>query len=482
MNKNLSHPLHTAMVDIWNMAGHSYTGESAIKAHAISEGYLPFTHGQVLDGARLGQTQKGYLDYVTFLTRAVYPSLYEEAVDTAIGIMHKKPAVVALPKAMESLLDNATGQGESLTDVLRMINTRQLIDGRLGILGDFRNDEGVVIPKVSLYNALQFMNWSTTPVESGEEEDDLETENSEYVFLVLDESGMKLSADFKWVDNPQYRVITLSQGEAEPAPDTTGDTYITAILDDEQEVLEGDYFTPTYKNTVANTIPFACINTLDIAPDPDLPPLLSLALDCLTIFRGEADYRLNLHMQGQDTLVKIGGSPDDVVRVGTGSVINVPIGGDVKYVGVGSEGLSEQRVCLENDYERAAKKTGKLFESNSRMNESAAAKKIRQSAQTASLPQIAQAGAAGLEKVLKDMAVWMGANPDEVEIVPNLDFTDDAVDGDTLVDIMTAKGLGAPVSMESIHGWLADNNLTKISYEDEMQLIATEKAVSDDFD
>jgi hypothetical protein len=181
-------------------------------------------------------------------------------------------------------------------------------------------------------------------------------------------------------------------------------------------------------------------------------------------------------MQGQDTLVKIGDlNRDEETRVGAGSVINVPIGGDAKYVGVNSQGLPEQRQCLENDYKRAYSKSGQIADSTSRAKESGDALRIRVAAQTATLPQIAKAGAMGLERVLKALAVWLGANPDEVKITPNLEFSETEFPSRTLVEIIQAKVQGAPISNQSIHAYMRERSLTKLTYEEELALLQAEE-------
>jgi hypothetical protein len=241
--------------------------------------------------------------------------------------------------------------------------------------------------------------------------------------------------------------------------------YKTVTVDDEINNLAGlEWDEPNMMGEKLESIPFSFVNSKDLSPTPDYPPLDGLANHCMAIYRGEADYRQNLFMQGQDTLVRIGAMPgdDEVVRTGAGARIDVPQGGDVKYAGVSSNGLPEQRMALENDYQRAMQKSGQLSDSTSRAKESGDALRIRVAAQSATLPAVAQAGAAGLEKVLKTLAEWHGANPDDVSIQPNLDFTDDELNGQTLVQIMQAKGLGAPISEESIHTWMQEQGLIEM--------------------
>ena len=100
--------------------------------------------------------------------------------------------------------------------------------------------------------------------------------------------------------------------------------------------------------------------------------------------------------------------------------------------------------------------------------------KTRIAARTASLIRIAYTGAAGLENLLKVCAKWMGADPEKVVVKPNLEFTKSMFNGQDFVQIITARNLKAPISLQSIHGWLVDQGLTTLSFEEEMAILEEE--------
>jgi hypothetical protein len=99
---------------------------------------------------------------------------------------------------------------------------------------------------------------------------------------------------------------------------------------------------------------------------------------------------------------------------------------------------------------------------------------LRIGAQTATLNQIALAGAAALEKLLKMAAEWVGADPDEVRVSPNLEFSNLELTGQDLVAFMTAKNMGAPISNASIHAMLVQRGITSLDYESELDAIEDE--------
>jgi hypothetical protein len=252
--------------------------------------------------------------------------------------------------------------------------------------------------------------------------------------------------------------------------------------------------TPMIRGTTLDEIPFVFINSKDITTSPDEPPLMGLARLALAIYRGEADYRQNLFMQGQDTLVTVGdrkktvadgpGEVDGInalgdsepLRTGAGSMIEMEQGGDAKYIGIDSQGLTEQRSSLENDRKRADQKAGSLATDSASTQESGTAKKTRLAAQTASLRQIALSGAAGLEWTLRIIAKWMGADPEQVKVTPNLEFGQLELAPKDIVDAMTARSMGAPISLESIHALAVDTGLTTLDYQTEKDKVDEEKA------
>ena len=208
-------------------------------------------------------------------------------------------------------------------------------------------------------------------------------------------------------------------------------------------------YTPSISGREFNKIPFVFINPKDIDPAPEEPPLLDLSELALTIYRGEADYRQALFMQGQDTLVVKGAEQDGEYTIGAESVITlVNPEADAKFIGVDSRGIEEMRLASQNDQNNAAQKGGQLLDSVSRERESGDALKIRVAAKTATLTEIALTGAFGLEEILKRGAIVLGANPDEVSVTPNLDFIDDTVTGQEILAQMQAKHTGAPISSE----------------------------------
>jgi hypothetical protein len=465
MSIKATHPHYAATIEDQQLMRAAYSGERVIKEADIT--YLPPTPGMMIDGMLIGQD--GRMAYDSYKMRALFPDFVSDAVEALLGLMHQNDPTIELPAAMEPLRMRATADGEGLHNLLRRINEQQLVAGRVGALLDLpaNPDPAHPLPFISLYYAEALRNWDNGM--DGVDENKL-------TLVVLDESGFKREG-FDWVAEERYRVLALG-GTADPALPVGYSTYLFKASDGYSAT---SMVNPTLRGTKLDHIPFVFINSKDILATPDNPPLLGLARIALAVYRGEADYRQTLFMQGQDTLVVVGGikaGEGEQTRVGAGAKLEVDIGGDAKYIGVSSTGLPELRMSLENDRKAAIAKTGQLIDAMGSKQESGEALKTRLAAQTATLNQIAKSGAAALENLLKSAAVWMGQDPEKVKVMPNLEFADMEIGAKDFVDLMSAKNMGLPLSKESIHAILQERGLTQFDFEEEEDLIETENPLA----
>lgn len=469
MSLNSQHPAYMAFHDQWVKLRDFYQGEDHVKLQR--ETYLPATAGMKLDGMTEGAPGKAAYD--SYLARAVFPDYIRDAVEIALGLMHQKEPTIELPPEMEFMREKCSIKGESLNQFIRRVNVEQILMGRCGILTDLPQlvDPNSINPYFALYKAEAIINWD-------ESNDYIDTDKINLV--VLDESGLRrantidTNNNFSWKMIQQFRILALhdTNGVYEQGVYSS-----TTSLNFSSEMMNP----PAIRGKTLNEIPFIFVNSKDLLPMPENGPLLGLANLALSIYRAEADYRFSLFMQGQDTLVIIGQirspgpAPTDseALRVGAGSRINLDIDGDAKYIGVNSEGLPEQRASLEADRKKAETQTGRLIGTKSNV-ESGEALRVRIGAQTASLTQIALTSALGVEKALKQLALWMGLDAKKVSVIPNTDFADIDFEGQELVNLMTARNMGAPLSLESIHNILINRGLTVMDYNSETTLIPAE--------
>jgi hypothetical protein len=299
---------------------------------------------------------------------------------------------------------------------------------------------------------------------------------------VLDETRFERDTGdlFTWNLVPRYRALSL--GEA-------GNIYTTFV---ERDGNRQTPVVPQIRGKTLDEIPFTFINTTDLASQPADVPLINLANLALAIYRGEADHRSALFMSGQDTLVITGydiaqgdsdGNPSADAKpiIGSGAYLNIPAtDGDAKFIGPNSQALEQQRASLNDDYQRAGEEGVKLLSTGAGA-EAAETLRIRVAARTATLQTIAQTAATGLETALRQAAVWVGADPDEVKVEPNLDFIDQTQDPKDLIAYATAKKSKVPISWKSVHNILRNQDYTELTFEEELEQIE-EEADMDAFD
>jgi hypothetical protein len=431
------HPKYILKYPEWERARDCFAGEECIKTAGPK--YLKPTYNMVQQGCGRNLDSTGQMAYDAYKMRAEFPEYMREAVQYFRGLLWKKDMSIILPDSLGYMLDQADNTDRTLLDVAKLINKGQLISGRVGVLLDI-NQAGQFY--LATYDAEKIINWGNN-------------------FWVLDESDYMVQPDlsYKWVTKTRY--LKLINGTFTHVVETDGTQ---------------EEFVPQYMGKPLDFIPFLVVASEQEETMPATSPLQALVSKCLALYRLSADYKQSLFMQGQDTLVITTDAFQDVgkVAVGAGNSLILGIGSDAKYVGVNSSGLSEQRLAIEKLKAECEQMSGKLVQGTNR--ESGEALTARIKAQASMLIDIARNAAAGLEVMLRYAAMWSGANPDDVQVVPNVEFADSPLEGQELLALMNAKSMGAPLSLKSIHTNLLERGLTDFDYETEMEEIENETA------
>jgi hypothetical protein len=487
------HPDFQVRLPDWQTLSDCYEGERTVKAAGAT--YLKPTGGMIEAGYGKGSlaaattidaTAAGYSSqqlgdalYDAYRSRAVFHPFVHEAVTGLLGVLHRKPPTVEVPKALEPMVERMTNAGENLEQLWRRISEAQLKHGRCGLIVDLPPQSAAkAVPFVALYEATSVINWDTVAGPDGREQ---------VTLVVLNESRNERGADLQWEWVSRVRVLTTAEIAATidsaPVP-AEGSTYVVgefrgAGTGDTQQltISPAGWVVPSMTSSAADgmaAIPFVFVNTNDLVPKPDQPPLLGLASITLAIYRGEADYRQSLFMQAQDTLVKIGDIPGDgdtkPVKVGAGAVINLGPGGDAKYIGVSSSGIPYQKDALDADKQQAAMYSVQMMDTDSGGPESGEALRIRVSARTATLARLQHTAAAAIRDCLVYAATWLGLGDAEIAkivVTPNLDFADDAKPATDIATIQSARVAGARISDESYHEYLVANRILTTTFEEE---------------
>lgn len=441
------HPLWTARAPEWTLMRDTAGGENEVKAAGIT--YLSQPSGFKAQG------DGGRALYGAYQTRAQFPEIVLPTIHGMVGVIHRTEAQIEMPDAMKPLWEKATKDGLPLEALHRRITAELLTTGRYALLADAAT-EGSDLPWLAGYSAESLINWS-----------------DDRSMFVLDESGLRRDG-FRWEQEQRFRVVEMKEGSY------TVQTFTGT------ERTPGDEVIPTGRgNAKLTEIPFVVIGARDLSLAPELPPLLGVARSAIALYQLSADYRWQLFMTGQETLVVINGDPPSAV--GAGAVIAIKQGDqqgtpDVKYVGPAGTGINAHRIAILDERQNAAQSGARLFNSSeNKTAESGDALRIRFAAETATLTSIALASAQGLEKALRHIAIMIGQSPDAVTVKPNLSFIDSTLTPEQAASLVSLWQNGA-IAYETLYENLQRGEIASAErdFEAELKLIDEERFGSEE--
>lgn len=433
----------------WRLMRDTYAGEQDVKysnrqfrqgaggsGTGVSRGqiYLP-----VPSGFKSLPKDMAAAMYEAYKGRANFPEIVAPSIGAMIGIIHAKEAQIAMPEGMMYLWENADGNQTALEAFHARITRNLLLMGRFGVLADAPKEGG--LPYLYGYSAESIINWDKD-------------------FFVLDETYLR-RVGFAWETTPRFRVLEIIDGR-----------YVSTIF-------EGKDLSPEFQEprglggAIIERIPFAVGTARDVTADVETPPLIGVANAAIAMYQLSADYRHQLYMSGQETLVALNGPAP--VAVGAGVVHEMRGDGDnapdLKYVSPSCSGIDAHRVAIDEQKAQAVMAGARMFDS-SRTQESGEARRLRFASEMASLTSVAMVSAGLLEKSLRGVADLLGLNRDEVVVTPPSDLLDNTLTADEAQKLMALWQNGA-ISYQTFYENLQKGGITSSerTFEDETRLI-----------
>lgn len=427
------HPDYIAHAGEWQLMRDTERGPVAISEAGIS--YLPMPSGFTT------QKDQGVAMYGAYKARARFPDLIAPTVRGMTGLIHRKPALIEMPETMEPLREKCTKEGLTLEAFHSTITQELLRVGRFGVLAE-ASPEGSEIPWLAGYTTESIINWSV-----------------EGDFFVLDESRL-VRKEFIWEMEKQYRVL-----------EQTENGYQQRLFTGNADM--GEVINPQAAgNGKLDAIPFIVASPSEISNFIGEIPLIGVSRAGVAIYQLDADYRLQLFMSGQETFVVIG-VEDPPTIVGASVRLAIPAGGDAKYVGPSGAGIAAHKMAIDDAKEDAVASGAALFDTRADSSqESGEAKRLRYGAQTATLQTIAKTSGALLEKALRNIAMFMNLDPEQVTVKPNMRFIDVVMvpsDAEALMRLW----MGAAISKETLYENLQRGDIAseERTFEEEEALI-----------
>lgn len=447
MAVDAKHPDYDFWDPIWKQMRATELGEEAVKKE--KETWLPKPDGFT------AQSDLGKRMYTAYLTRAQFPDILQPTLQGMVGVIHRVEAQIEgleKGKPLAYLWERCTKDDRVPLEVFhRRITAEILLMGRYEILVDVSSD-GDGQPYFVGYNTEQLTNWS----------------DNDLSLFVLNESrqvqGGEGHDEFEWHDEKRHRVLRLVDG-----------VYTQQVYLDDAE--NGETVEPIAKGAKKiEEIPFVVVGPREITTRViDPPPLKGVSSASLAIYRLDADYRHQMFNSGQETFVMIGGEAGVTPPVlGSGVIITLPEGSDAKYVSPSGVGIEAHRTAIIDARQDAVAAGVKLFDTQAKA-ESGEALRLRAAAQTATLTTISQCSAAALEKALRYAALFVGQDPEEIIVKPNLRFVDTTIDppkAESLVRIWQSGAISKETLYENLQrGEIASSERT---FEEEQALIEQE--------
>lgn len=407
MSVKTRHPEYTAArKSEWDLMRRAYEGESAIKAQG--ELYLPKPDGWKALGS-------GADMYAAYMNRARFPEIVSNTVRGMVGIIHNTDWQYKLP-GIEYINERATKDGLTLDMFQRRVTTELLLTGRYSVLAEAPMGAGD--PYLCGYAAETLVNW--------DEETDF------YVFEEVDQRR----DGFAWANVVRSRVLELENGR-----------YVQRLYDDGNLVEE---IMPT-AGRGRGALPFIPVvvgGAMDMDLKPDTPPLIGVARAALAHYQIYADWRLALYMAYQDTLV-IHNADKAPTAVGAGTVINLKSVYEGKetraeYVSPSGTSIEAHERGMDREQQSAVRSGAAMFDSTPRGQESGEARRLRFSAETATLQSIVGASAAIMERALRNLARIDGIqNVDAITVTPPKNLLDGSLDAQEMTALVAAWEKGA---------------------------------------
>lgn len=456
----------------WQACRDSLQGERAIKAEGAT--YLPVPPGMNNEGQTYLQGGKKVADtrYSFYKSFAEFPEMISTVLDGFQGIIHGNDPHIELPPKLNYLLDKATVDGKTLLDLWHLMTGEVITTGRLTLLEDVDGKTDQVY--FATYSAETLINWRLAEDVLGKPP----------VMVVLHErySEPKEGDPFVEESEDRYRELGLAVH-----PDTGELAYFTQVWAEREMqdqngktvtsyvVVEGPDF-PSIMGVPFEEIPITVFNHSSIGFEYESIPLLPLVRRALSIYRLTADYKRALYIKCDPQIWIAGVTSEEAPTTIGGSAIWTFPNPQAKahYLDIDGEGIPLLRDAINNEYERFYQEGGKLLDTAERGAESGEALRRRQVAQQVSLKDITMNLGFEFEKQLKKVAARLGADPEAVKFVPDVDFAEPNITGQELMELMNAVQLGAPLSKQSIHSLQKKGGLTNMTFEQEMGLIAIE--------
>lgn len=397
------------------------SGEPTIKGARTV--YLPMPNAE-------DQSKENKARYESYLKRAVFYNVTRRTLNGLVGQVFMRDPVVKVPSLLNTVVENASGTGVSLSQQSKKTLSLTLAYSRAGLLVDYPEvpeggatiadlEAGRVRPTITTYSPQEIINWRLT--ERGAEEI--------LSLVVLAESYTFADDGFEMKNAAQFRVLKLDEnGEyvmevwSEPQPSAW----------DGSKTPKGNFqLTKQIRPKGADglplrEIPFTFVGSENNDPQPDNPNLYDLASLNVAHYRNSADYEESCFIVGQPTPVLTGLTEEWVKDVLKGTVafgsrggIPLPVGGDAKLLQAGENTMIKEAMEAK---ERQMVALGAKLVEQKQVQRTAFEAKVEATSEGSTLSSTAKNVQAAYVWALEWCAIFVGVPATGIVFELNTDF------------------------------------------------------------
>lgn len=478
------HYTYKKNLPIWEKLRDVIEGEHAVKQR--EEVYLPLTDSMLRDkllGNDLGIVDQNTQQlpttwkqrYNKYVFNAEMPDITALAIRSATSLFVAKEASVDVPEILEPLKERATLKGSTLTQFHRDVARSVLSYGRAGVYCTLDGPENT--PILSLFTAFSIVNW--------EEDYVFGKRQLSRLVLAYEEKGVKKRLYFKLSEGLgcvvlEYQFVENAKKEDEwvPVPDTK-QPVSAAPLSEGVAVITSSSASAGYRLPF---IPFSIINTEDCSCPVGRPPFLGVADQCLKYYRQDASYQeaLGLYMpsfvlegltEGNKKM-----APDIVVLGGATMLPEGMTSKIMEYQGFSTDKLA---AAMKGTLERAQHMAALAFEPRHEIPESGVSKQETKKTKISSIKMISLVTGEGIEKAIKILSLWLGAQAEDIRFTPNTEFMDSDMSPELLRELRETRVTGL-ISADTFHELMRRGGIHNRPTEEELLRIKDQKSGEED--
>lgn len=450
-----AHPEYEAKKEYYNDCYYLISLGDAKTVKAGKTDYLPKLMSQIKNNST-----QGTIEYDEYLNGAVWSDIPRESRDRILGEMFAKPSKYNLPKVMEQYNSDITKDGNGLNILEAEVTIWQLEYSRIGAMIYVVTDiTGKTLPRVALYNALDFFDWHQFTYKDGSiRYDFVKLRTQDFVF---NPDKGEYTQETKYIihaispENKYYKVTIKAEDY-----DKYSKTY---QLRRAYGKKNGTYIEPVFKGFNLDFVPFVAINASNVDGSVETPVLFSQVDLSLHAYRVSALYNKKLRQQTWALLVASGFGKDLIDNaVKADGVLPGNQNSKAEYITPDSTSLEALKNAWNEAEERAKAKGIQISEKAEVESGIALEKRIEN--QSNAYRRMAIVRNEGILKILGYISEWgsLGQKVENEWITPFLDFNVSRATVEEYTKMALSWKSGS-LSNEDFYSWCKKHEYTSAS-------------------